>query len=297
MSDGPADKRLDYSNLELLEKSLPSGLRLARSIEGKIVTPEDINKVANDFADGLIKEFAQEADPFRVVIPVSGGLFIYFTLLEKLKSNPDLLKKIEFVFGIEFPKGSKSYVLTNSSGKKKKTYVPDDIWDTGGSFRGVEAALGDTALGKVISRNLSTKEHVLSQMPPNGDLPYHVFRPEWITTCFGMNSGIGEKAEPGARVYERRHEIAVAERMSNLPVAIIEGKMDEINNWSDKEIDEYLDILSHFQVWQEPVRSQVKAFYQAINKFYENPLEQLDLPGLMNAINSEFLKVHPASEA
>lgn len=274
-------KNIEISPLEqeIQNLNLPRGISLAKGFEkfSNIASIKQyIRNHTYEFRDRLIEEIRDiDADKVSLIDAASGSLLIHYLYLIGIKGDISLVHKTHNVFAIQIhgPKqsngqGTKEHIFSAEEMEEIQILI-DDILDTAGSSRDVQKRRGDH---RFRMRTLSIKIGKLSNLLPrgNGRMKFHTFADEWIATCFGMNSGIGEtkntKNNPAIRA--RMHEISKLERTCCLPLAF----NDELAaDWGPQEVQQYIDILktnSFFEDGEIPV--ELNAMYDDVIAFKDH---------------------------
>ncbi len=269
--------RPEVSSLENEIKclNLPRGITLAKGFE-KFPNLETIRSYIKtwtyEFVERLIAEAQNsETNNFTVIDALSGSLLLHYLYLDSIKDNPQLKSKTKNIYAVQIPgvktssgQDSKRHLISDYS--DGDTRLIDDIVDTAVSSGDIENTVNNDAYRM---RALSYKSSTLKNAHPlgNGNIPYHVFDDEWIATCFGMNSGLGdtEYSKSNEYIRARMYEISILERTCCLPLAL-EDRL--VEDWGEEEVQQYIDTLRSNSIFQNgEVPTELANMYNHVIEF------------------------------
>lgn len=274
----------DPLEVELSNIKFPSGISLAEGFENfpSIETIKTfIKSHTYAFSEELVKEVqASIAVKVSIIDAVSGSLLIHYLYLDAIKEYPTLKSKTQNVYAIQLigpldenGQDTKEHILSESP--VVEAILIDDIGDTFISSKDIEHQV-DSADYRM--RVASTKAHVVDRLHPegNGNIIIHIFAKQWIATCFGMNSGIGETDHTRENhfIRARMHEISILERTCCLPLAF-DDKLAA--NWGKEQVQQYIDLLkAHSFFPNGEIPPELEAMYNAVIAF-KNTVRERDL--------------------
>ncbi len=286
----PSDQTFDIANgSESLEyPKLPTGVEYIKDSEGKF-TPQRIREHLDNFVNSvfseLISEYETTGQKIKIIIPLRGGIQIYWELMKKFRDNGkmNLLSRgnINFVFSAkQGVRPNKIYGIQDDEKEEDGfIYLVDDIYDSGESLELIQKNYPNR---EIRTRYATTKEGVPYSQEQNGGYEMMVYPFVWITNTFGMDSSFStfykkwqlEMDEPIhiSKINDFMAELEALERLGVLPIQIGEGLRgyDVFQSWKrdPRNFEMYMDALRRYNYYlqqgKEGEFEDLKALYRVL---------------------------------